>query len=208
MSPNDDQFREIMIRENATENKDRENQHKERQIQDGDQAVSRHAALNHDMNDQAVTRDPSASQKQLFSECVETNMTTNKSKHISAYPKTSKEIIYDEREKKPYGYHRQHKRTDKGMEYRRNNLEEKSGKLHSRLLQNSSAIDALLYSFQNKNMVRAELHRFDDQFKMILEVREEYDQLIEDKVKQKENEVWFNKLDENCVPSSTRCRTS
>ena len=59
------------------------------------------------------------------------------------------------------------------------------------------AIDALLYSFQNINTLREELRLFDDQFRMILEFHEEYHQLIEDKVKQEEDEVWFDKLDEN-----------
>ena len=77
-----------------------------------------------------------------------------------------------------------------------NTLEER-GKLHSRLLRKSSTIDALLYSFQNMNAVREELRPFNDQFRMILEVHEEYHQLIEDKVKQEEDEVWFDKLDEN-----------
>ena len=47
------------------------------------------------------------------------------------------------------------------------------------------------------NTVREELRLFDDQFMMILEVHEEYHQLIEDKVKQEEDEVWCDKLDEN-----------
>ena len=35
---------------------------------------------------------------------------------------------------------------------------------------------------------------------MMLEVHEEYHQLIEDKDKQEEDEVWFDKLDENvCI---------
>ena len=83
------------------------------------------------------------------------------------------------------------------MEYRRNTLQERRGKLHSRILWISSAIDALLYSFQNMNTVREELHLSDDQFRMILEVHKEYHQLIEDKVKQVEDKVWFDKLDQN-----------
>ena len=83
------------------------------------------------------------------------------------------------------------------MEYRRNTLEERRGKLNSRILWMSSAIDALLYSFQNMNTVREELHLSDDQFRMILEVHKEYHQLIEDKVKQVEDKVWFDKLDQN-----------
>ena len=47
------------------------------------------------------------------------------------------------------------------------------------------------------NTVWEELCLFDYQFRIILEVPEEYHQLIEDKVKQEEDEVWFDKLDEN-----------
>ena len=47
------------------------------------------------------------------------------------------------------------------------------------------------------NTVREELNLFDDQFSMILEVHKEYHQLIEDKVKQEEDKVWFDKQDKN-----------
>ena len=43
--------------------------------------------MNHGGNDQAATRDVSASQKQLVSDAVESNMATKKGKQISAYPK-------------------------------------------------------------------------------------------------------------------------
>ena len=84
----------------------------------------------------------------------------------------AEEVSHDQRETKQYHLQRQHKQTEKGMEYRRNTLEEKRGKLHLCLLRKSSEIDALLYSFQNMNMVREELHLFDYQFKMILDVHE------------------------------------
>ena len=47
------------------------------------------------------------------------------------------------------------------------------------------------------NTVREELCLFDDQFRMILQVREEYHQLIEYKVKQEEDKGWFDKLGKN-----------
>ena len=56
------------------------------------------------------------------------------------------------------------------MDYRWNTIEERRGKLHSRVLQKSSVVDALLCSFQKMNMVREELCLFDDPFRMILEV--------------------------------------
>ena len=40
MSLNDNQFRQIMVRGNAAEYGDREDQYKDRQIQGGDQSVS------------------------------------------------------------------------------------------------------------------------------------------------------------------------
>ena len=40
MSLNDNQFRQIMVRGNAVEYGDREDQYKDRQIQGGDQSVS------------------------------------------------------------------------------------------------------------------------------------------------------------------------
>ena len=51
VSLNDDQFRQIMVGDNAAEYGDREAQHKDRQIQDGDLAVSGQGALNHSGND-------------------------------------------------------------------------------------------------------------------------------------------------------------
>ena len=39
------------------------------------------------------------------------------------------------------------------------------------------------------NTVREELHLLDDQFKMILEVHEDYHLLIEDQVRQEEDEI-------------------
>ena len=47
MPLNDDQFRQIMVRGNANEDGDREDQYKDRQIQGGDKPVSCQAALNH-----------------------------------------------------------------------------------------------------------------------------------------------------------------
>ena len=70
------------------------------------------------------------------------------------------------------------------MEYRRNTLEKRRGKLHSLLGRKSSAIEPQLYSCQNMNTEREELRQFDDQFRMILLVHEEDHQLIENKVKQ------------------------
>ena len=44
-------------------------------------------------------------------------------------------VSHDQRKTKQYGLRRQHKQTDRGIEYRRNFLEERRGKLQSHLLQ-------------------------------------------------------------------------
>ena len=87
ISLNDDQFRQTMAGGNAAEYGDRVDQHNDRQIQDGDQAVSCQAPLYHGGNDQAVTRDVSASWEQLVSDVVDSDVETKKGKQISAYPK-------------------------------------------------------------------------------------------------------------------------
>ena len=101
MSLNDDQFIQIMVGENAAEYGDREDQHKDRQIQAGDEAVSCQAPLHHGGNDQTVTRDVSACQEQLVSGFFDSNMATKKGKQISAYPKMGPdEVSLDHRETK------------------------------------------------------------------------------------------------------------
>ena len=59
-------------------------------------------------NDQAVTRDVSACQEQLFSDFAESNMATKKGKQINAYQKMGADnISHHQRETKQYGLRRQ-----------------------------------------------------------------------------------------------------
>ena len=108
MPLNDDQFRQIMVGDNASKYGDRERQYTASQIQDGNEAVSCQAPLKHGGNNQAAIRDASASQKQLVSDAVESNMATKKGRQISAYPKMGPdEVSHDQRETKQYGIQRQ-----------------------------------------------------------------------------------------------------
>ena len=98
-----------MVGDNAAEYGDRKDQHKDRQIQDGDQAVFCQASLYQGGNDQALTRDVStwASQEELVSDVVDSNMATKKGKQISAYPKMGpEEVSHDQKETKQYGLRR------------------------------------------------------------------------------------------------------
>ena len=66
--------------------------------------------MKHGGNNQVATRDASASQKQLVSDAVESNMATKKGRQISAYPKMHPdEDSHDQGETKQYGKRRQHK---------------------------------------------------------------------------------------------------
>ena len=61
-----------MVRnKNGADDREWEDQHMYRQIQDVGQSVSRQAALSHGGNYRAVTRDLSAIQKQLVGDVVE-----------------------------------------------------------------------------------------------------------------------------------------
>ena len=57
VSLNDYNYKQIIVGENATKYRDREDQHKYRNIQVGDQEASHQVALSHCGNNQAVTID-------------------------------------------------------------------------------------------------------------------------------------------------------
>ena len=72
MSLNDDQFREIVVRDNAAEHG--KDQHGDRTFKDVDQAVSNQAALNHDGSGHEVIGATVEIQKQLVDDDFESNM--------------------------------------------------------------------------------------------------------------------------------------
>ena len=68
--------------------------------------------MKHDGNDQAVTRDLSASHEQLVSDIIESNMATKQGEQISAYPKMgADDVSHDQRGTKQYGLRRQRKKN-------------------------------------------------------------------------------------------------
>ena len=82
---------------------------------------------------------------------------------------------------------RRPKMTEKGREYRLSTLENKRAKLVSRLLRKSSEIDDLMYSYQNNITVKEELAQLNDMFKMLLDMHEEFDQIV----KEYTRDIWF-----------------
>ena len=72
---------------------------------------------------------------------------------------------------------RKSKPTERWLAYQTSQLEERM-KLHSRLLRKSSAVDELLYSVKNVEVVREQMLQIDRVFKMLVEVHREYNSLL------------------------------
>ena len=73
---------------------------------------------------------------------------------------------------------RKRKPTERWLACQTSELEEKGRKLHSRLLRKSSAVDELLYSVKNVEVVREQMLQIDGVFKMLVEVHREYNSLL------------------------------
>ena len=72
---------------------------------------------------------------------------------------------------------RQTKISEKGREYCLSTLENKHAKLVSRLLRKSCEIDDLMYYYQNSIIVKEELAQWNDMFKMLVGIHEEFEKI-------------------------------
>ena len=70
------------------------------------------------------------------------------------------------------------KHTARWLEYQSSQLEEKRSRLYSRLIRKSNALNNLLYSPRNVEVVREQMLQVDDLFKMVTEVHKEYNALL------------------------------
>ena len=73
---------------------------------------------------------------------------------------------------------RKSKPTERRLACQTSQLEQRGRKLHSRLLRKSSAVDELLYSVKNVEVVREQMLQIDRVFKMLVEVHREYNSLL------------------------------
>ena len=89
---------------------------------------------------------------------------------------------------------RQRKPTMKGLEYRKDTLRERRRKVNSRLIQKYSIIEDLLLLTTSRMVVEEELNQFNDLFKLLLEVHQEYNSLLDDDNRERDNE-WFDETD-------------
>ena len=89
---------------------------------------------------------------------------------------------------------RRRKLTEKGRAYRATLLKERREKISGRMMRKSSIIKDLLLSNKNRIAVEEELAQFDDLFKILLNIHEEYSQVLDDDERAGEDD-WFDDID-------------
>ena len=89
---------------------------------------------------------------------------------------------------------RRRKLTEKGRAYRATLLKERREKINGRMMRKCSIIEDLLLSNKNRITVEEELADFNDLFKMLLKIHEEYSQVLVDDERAGEDD-WFDDLD-------------
>ena len=90
---------------------------------------------------------------------------------------------------------RRRKLTEKGRAYRAVLLKERREKINGRMMRKCSIIVDLLRSNKNRIAVQEELAQFNDLLKMLLNIHEEYSQVLDDDKGAGEND-WFDDLDD------------
>ena len=84
--------------------------------------------------------------------------------------------------------------TEKGKSFRLSTLKGRREKINARLQKKSSAVEYLFFSTRNLVAVEEQLAQFNDLFKMLLGIHEEYNALLEDG-ERAIGDDWFNDLD-------------
>ena len=84
--------------------------------------------------------------------------------------------------------------TETGKSFRLSTLKERREKINAWLQRKNSLIVDLLFPTRNLVAVEEELAQFNDLFKMLLSMHEEYNALLEDEERAVEDD-WFDDLD-------------
>ena len=84
--------------------------------------------------------------------------------------------------------------TPKGLAYKCNDFRERRSRINGRLISKYATIEDLLFSTENVVAVQEQMGQFNDLLKMLLSSNEEYNALLDNEVKVKENE-WFDEID-------------
>ena len=89
---------------------------------------------------------------------------------------------------------RRRKLTERGRAYRSTLLKERKEKINGRMMRKCRIIEDLLFSNKNRIAVEEELAQFNELFKMLLSIHEEYSQLLDDDERAAQDD-WFDDLD-------------
>ena len=84
--------------------------------------------------------------------------------------------------------------TEKGLPYKKETLRERRRKINGRLIRKYSTIEDLLFSSENIIAVEEEMKQFNDLFKMLLDAHQEYNQLLGDDERDRDDD-WFDDAD-------------
>ena len=79
------------------------------------------------------------------------------------------------------------------LEYQSSQLEKKGSRLYSRLIRKSNAMNGLLYSPRNAEVVREQMLQVDDLFKMVTEVHKKCNALLPVE-QQEKDEDWLDEI--------------
>ena len=87
---------------------------------------------------------------------------------------------------------RSRKTTMKELLHKKNTIRERR-KINSRLIKKYGTTEDLLCSSTNKVAVEEEMNQFNDLLKMLIDVRQDYNQLLDDNERKKDD--WFDEID-------------
>ena len=83
--------------------------------------------------------------------------------------------------------------AEKGRAYRATVLKERREKIKGRMMRKCGVIEDFLFSKKSRIAVEKELAQFNDLFKMLLSIHEEYSQVLDDEERADEDD-WFDDL--------------
>ena len=80
--------------------------------------------------------------------------------------------------------------------YQLDELEKTCSRLNKKMIRKSSAVESMLYSFKNLESVRNQMQQLDDIFKMMFEVFQKYNSVLQPDSQQTDEE-WFDDVEHN-----------
>ena len=86
------------------------------------------------------------------------------------------------------GFTRSRKMTMKGLLHKKNTLRERRRKINSRLIRKYGTIEDFLYSSTNKVAVEKAMNQFNDLLKMLIDIHQDYNQLLDDDEREKNDD--------------------